>query len=62
MKVTQALWGEASEKFYEWEVATKQVDLSDKDRIMWCEGYINAMSQAGILFRHAAKHRHVNFG
>ena len=31
---------EAKETFYKWEQMTERKDLSDDDRIMWCQGYI----------------------
>jgi hypothetical protein len=30
---------EADEIFYKWEQANERTDLSDHDRIMWCQGY-----------------------
>ena len=38
----QELWEEAKDAFYQWEQDTKQSDLSDHDRVMWCVGYIKA--------------------
>ena len=43
-------WGKANAAFYEWEFnCTKgKSDLSDDDRRVWVQGYIQALRDAGV--------------
>ena len=41
-------WTKANEAFYEWETAHygDESDLSDDDRMLWVEGYLQALRDA----------------
>ena len=41
-----AVYEEAKEEFYAWEVATGQTDLSDSDRELWCLAYVKGRQSA----------------
>lgn len=45
--MTQAQWADATEAFYKWEEETGRasvgIGMSDYDRILWCQGYTEAM-------------------
>jgi len=43
----QTNWGKANEAFYKWERDFKgESDLSDDDRMIWVEGYLQALRDA----------------
>ena len=43
----QTAWGKANAAFYEWERDFgKESDLSDDDRMIWVEGYLQALRDA----------------
>ena len=44
----QTNWGKANAAFYEWEEAHygDESDLSDDDRMLWVEGYLQALRDA----------------
>jgi hypothetical protein len=43
----QTAWGKANAAFYEWERDYgEESDLSDDDRMMWVEGYLQALRDA----------------
>lgn len=37
------IWIEAIDAFYAWEIANDIDNLSDDDRGIWCEGYVQAI-------------------
>lgn len=40
---------QAKEVFYKWEQVSERTDLSDDDRIMWCNGYIWGITKCMLL-------------
>ena len=40
---------EATQAFYKWEEETGRTWLSDYDRIVWCEGYLQAKREAYLF-------------
>lgn len=52
------LWAKADLAFYQWERLTDQQDLSDDDRLQWCQGYIQAL----VDLEDSEEHEHVGEG
>jgi hypothetical protein len=42
MSKMSELDAEANDAFYVWEQSLGRTDLSDRDRCIWCEGYVEA--------------------
>ena len=49
MTETKTNWAKANEAFYEWEkhhYGDEESDYSDDDRMIWVEGYLQALRDA----------------
>ena len=44
------LQDKANDAFYAWEIANNEQDLSDRDRMIWTAGWINAQIENFIHF------------
>ena len=53
MGKVKEMWGEANDAFYAWEELVGKTDLSDRDRIIWCEGWIVARYEDKITASYA---------